>query len=152
MSAAQDRLLALVGRELGVSAWHVVSQHMIDRFALVTGDDQFIHVDPVRAAAETPFGGTIAHGFLTLSLLSLLGREAIPPIEGRVMGINYGFDKVRFPAPVKAGARVRGRFVLGAVTARAAGEMLLQYRATGEIDGEAKPAVSAEWLALAVIR
>lgn len=152
MSAAQDRLLALVGRELGVSAWHVVSQDLIDRFALVTGDDQFIHVDPVRAAAETPFGGTIAHGFLTLSLLSLLGREAIPPIEGRVMGINYGFDKVRFPAPVKAGARVRGRFVLAAVTPRAAGEMLLRYRATVEIDGEAKPAVSAEWLALAVTR
>jgi len=151
MSAALERLQAVVGRELGVSGWHVVSQDMIDRFADVTSDHQFIHVDPVRAA-QTPFGGTVAHGFLTLSLLSVLGQEAIPPIEERVIGINYGFDKVRFPAPVKAGARVRGRFVLDGITPRSAGEMLLRYQATIEIEGEAKPAVSAEWLTLAVMR
>jgi acyl dehydratase len=151
MSGAVERLQALVGTELGVSGWHVVSQDMIDRFADVTSDHQFIHVDPVRAA-ETPFGGTVAHGFLTLSLLSRLGQEAIPPIEGRVMGINYGFDKVRFPSPVKAGARIRGRFVLGAITPRSPGELLLRYQATVEIEGEAKPAVSAEWLAVAVMR
>jgi len=151
MSAALERLQAVVGRELGVSGWHVVSQDMIDRFADVTSDHQFIHVDPVRAA-QTPFGGTVAHGFLTLSLLSVLGQEAIPPIEERVIGINYGFDKVRFPAPVTAGARVRGRFVLDGITPRSAGEMLLRYQATIEIEGEAKPAVSAEWLTLAVMR
>jgi len=151
MSAALERLQALVGRELGVSGWHVVSQDMIDRFAEVTRDHQFIHVDPVRAA-ETPFGGTIAHGFLTLSLLSALRQEAVPPFEGQAMGINYGFEKVRFPSPVKAGARVRGRFVLQKITPRPAGEVLLQYLATVEIDGEAKPAISAEWLTLAVLR
>ena len=151
MSAALERLQALAGRELGVSGWHVVSQDMIDRFAEVTRDHQFIHVDPVRAA-ETPFGGTIAHGFLTLSLLSALRQEAVPPFEGQAMGINYGFEKVRFPSPVKAGARVRGRFVLQKITPRSAGEVLLQYLATVEIDGEAKPAISAEWLTLAVLR
>ena len=151
MSGAVERLQALVGTELGVSGWHVVSQDMIDRFADVTSDHQFIHVDPARAA-ETPFGGTVAHGFLTLSLLSRLGQEAIPPIEGRVMGVNYGFDKVRFPSPVKAGARVRGRFTLNGVTPRSGGELLLCYQATVEIEGEAKPAVAAEWLVLAVVR
>ena len=151
MSGAVERLQALVGTELGVSGWHVVSQEMIDRFADVTSDRQFIHVDPVRAA-ETPFGGTVAHGFLTLSLLSRLGQEAMPPIEGRVISVNYGFDKVRFPAPVKAGARIRARFVLGGITPRSANEMLLRYQATIEIEGEAKPAVSAEWLTLVMVR
>jgi acyl dehydratase len=151
MSGAVERLQGLVGTELGISGWHVVSQDMIDRFADVTSDHQFIHVDPVRAA-ETPFGGTVAHGFLTLSLLSRLGQEAIPPIEGRVMGVNYGFDKVRFPSPVKAGARIRGRFALGGITPRSANEMLLHYQATIEIEGETKPAVSAEWLTLVVVR
>lgn len=151
MSAALAGLQARVGQELGVSGWHVVTQDMIDRFADVTRDHQFIHVDPVRAA-DTPFGGTIAHGFLTLSLLSGLRQEAVPPFEGQAMGINYGFDKVRFPSPVKTSARIRGRFVLGAVTPRAAGEVLLQYRATVEIEGEAKPAISAEWLVLVILR
>jgi acyl dehydratase len=150
MSGAVEQLQGLVGTELGVSGWHVVSQDMIDRFADVTSDHQFIHVDPVRAA-ETPFGGTVAHGFLTLSLLSALGQEATSPIEGRVMGVNYGFDKVRFPSPVKAGARIRGRFVLNGIALRSAGELLLRYQATVEIEGEAKPAVSAEWLVLAVM-
>jgi len=152
MSAALERLQALVGRELGVSGWHAVSQDMIDRFAEVTRDHQFIHIDPARAAAETPFGGTIAHGFLTLSLLSALRQEAVPPFEGQAMGINYGFEKVRFPSPVTAGARVRGRFVMQKLTPRSAGEVLLQYQATVEIEGEAKPAISAEWLTLAVLR
>jgi acyl dehydratase len=152
MSAALERLGSLVGTELGVSGWHAVSQDMIDRFAEVTGDPQFIHVDPARAAAETPFGGTIAHGFLTLSLMSRLRQEAIPPIEGQAMGINYGFDKLRFPSPVRAGARVRGRFVLGSVNPRAGGELLLRYDVTVEIEGEAKPAIAAQWLALAIVR
>ena len=108
-SISLDALQARTGEELGVSSWLVVDQSMIDRFADVTDDHQFIHVDPVRAAAETPFGGAIAHGFLTLSLLSRMGAEVLPRIEGRIRGINYGFDRVRFLAPVPAGGRVRGR-------------------------------------------
>ena len=111
-------LKALVGREVGVSGWREVTQGDIDRFAEVTGDPQFIHVDPVRAAAETPFGGTIAHGFLTLSLLSAFGLDALPRILERRMGVNYGFDKVRFVSPVRSGARVRGRFMLAAIERR----------------------------------
>jgi acyl dehydratase len=94
-----------VGGEIGVSPWRTVSQEMIDKFADATDDHQFIHVDPVRAA-DTPFGGTIAHGFLSLSLLSTLAYETIPPIEHTDIGVNYGFDRVRFVAPVRSGARV----------------------------------------------
>jgi acyl dehydratase len=101
----------LVGSELGLSDWMEVPQSRIDKFADATDDHQFIHVDPERAA-ETPFGGTIAHGFLTLSLLSAMNYNCVPRVREQTMGINYGFDKVRFMAPVPAGARVRGRFVL----------------------------------------
>ncbi|MBN9055429.1 MAG: MaoC family dehydratase, partial [Rhizobiales bacterium] len=94
---------ALVGTELGVSRWFVVDQTMIDRFADATQDHQYIHTDPARAAAETPFGGTIAHGFLTLSLLSAMNFDCVPRIIEQTMGINYGFEKVRFMAPVKSG-------------------------------------------------
>ena len=138
---------ASIGQELGVSSWRPVTQDEIDRFAEVTDDPQFIHIDPVRAA-ETPFGGTIAHGFLTLSLLSTFGREAVK-LEGRRMGVNYGFDKVRFVAPVKSGARVRGRFALKSLDHRGPGEVMIRYAVTVEIDGGTKPALTAEWLALA---
>ena len=141
------RLEASVGQELGASSWRTVTQDEIDRFAEVTDDPQFIHIDPVRAA-ETPFGGTIAHGFLTLSLLSTFGREAVQ-LEGRRMGVNYGFDKVRFVAPVKSGARVRGRFVLKGLDRRGPGEVMIRYAVTVEIEGGAKPALTAEWLSLA---
>jgi acyl dehydratase len=143
-------LKGLVGHELGVSDWHIVGQDQIDAFAEITGDDQFIHVDPVRAAA-TQFGGTIAHGFLTLSLLSAMGREALPLIKGRTMGINYGFDQVRFLSPVKSGARVRGHFALAGLDDRGKGQILLRYKVNIEIEGEAKRALAAEWLAMAVI-
>ena len=113
-----DELEARIGQELGVSAWRSVTQADIDAFADVTGDDQFIHVDVARAEAETAFGGTIAHGFLTLSLLSILGREALPAIAGRRMGVNYGLDRVRFLSPVRSGGRVRGRFVLAGLERR----------------------------------
>lgn len=138
-------LKALVGTEVGVSSWVTIDQARIDAFAEVTGDHQFIHVDPVRAA-ETPFGGTIAHGFLTLSLLSAMGVEAQPQIRGAKMGINYGFDKVRFLAPVKAGSRVRGRFVLAGLTQPKPGEIDLTWRATVEIEGGKRPALAAVWL------
>lgn len=138
---------ATIGQELGISSWRAVTQDEIDRFAEVTDDPQFIHVDPVRAA-ETPFGGTIAHGFLTLSLLSAFGREAVH-LEGRRMGVNYGFEKVRFVAPVKSGARVRGRFSLKGLDHRGPGEVMIRYAVTVEIEGATKPALTAEWLSLA---
>jgi len=146
-----EDLEARIGQEIGLSDWHEITQDLIDRFAAVTGDDQFIHVDPARAAAETPFGGTIAHGFLTLSLLSQFGREALPAIKGRAMGINYGFDQIRFLSPVRSGARVRGRFTLASLERRAERQILLKHAVTVEIEGVAKPALAAEWLTMAVM-
>jgi acyl dehydratase len=133
------------------SGWRTVTQAMIDDFARATDDFQWIHTDPDRAAAETPFGGTIAHGFLTLSLLSTLAYEALPVIETMSMGMNYGFDKIRFAAPVKSGARVRGCFVLKDADIRPSGRVLTRYDVTLEIEGSAKPAFSAEWIIMAVI-
>jgi len=140
-----------IGQEIGISPWHVVSQEMIDRFADVTHDHQFIHIDPARAKKETPFGGTIAHGFLTLSLLSRIGSEVMSPIEGRAMGINYGFDKIRFISPVPAGGKIRGRFRLKDVNERAEKEVMLRHEVTIEIEGVEKPALVAEWLSMAVL-
>lgn len=146
-----EQLRSLVGQEVGRSAWRLVSQEDIDRFAEATGDHQFIHVDPVRAAAETRFGGTVAHGFLTLSLLSAFAYEALPQVAGRAMGVNYGFDRVRFVSPVRSGARVRARFQLRSAERRSTGELLLSYGVTVDIDGEPKPALVAEWLSMAVL-
>ena len=140
-----ESLMAMTGQEIGVSSWYLIDQPQIDAFAKVTHDHQFIHVDPERASA-TPFGGTIAHGFLTLSFLSAMGQEAQPQIEGVVMGINYGFDKVRFLSPVRSGARLRGRFVLGDVKQNKPGEVDVLWQATVEIEGERRPAVKADWL------
>jgi acyl dehydratase len=147
ISELRDR----VGQEVGVSRWIEVTQGVIDGFAEVTQDRQFIHVDPARAAAETPFGGTIAHGFLTLSLLSAFAYDALPQIEGRAMGINYGFEKIRFLTPVRAGSRVRARFTLREVTMRSATEVLMRYGVTIEIEGATKPALAADWLTMAVL-
>ena len=144
------KLKERVGTEIGVSGWHVIDQDMVDRFAGVTGDHQYIHVDPVRAK-DTPFGGTIAHGFLTLAMLSTLLAEVMPRIEGTHTSINYGFDKIRFLTPVKTGARIRGRFVLKELTERGKGEVLFRNEVTVEIEGGAKPALVAEWLGMAVL-
>jgi acyl dehydratase len=140
-----------VGREVGVSDWIEISQAMIDRFADTTLDRQFIHVDPARAAA-TSLGGTIAHGFLLVSLLSSMSYDALPQIEGAEMGLNYGMNRIRFLAPVKAGKRVRGRFVLGAAESRGVDRLLQTYDVSIEIEGEAKPALVAQWLTLTVLR
>ena len=102
----------MVGHEVGVSSWHLVDQNRIDVYADVIEDHQFIHIDPERARRETPFGTTVAHGFLTMSLMSIMSYEVMPVIEGTTMGVNYGFDKLRFISPVRAGSRVRGRFTL----------------------------------------
>ena len=135
----------LVGTEVGVSDWITVDQAMIDACARATLDDQFIHTDPERAKAESPFGGTIAHGFLTLSLLSAMNYSALPKIREQTMGINYGFDKVTFVAPVKSGARVRGRFTLAEARFRGASMLTNTYDVTVEIEDERKPALTARW-------
>jgi acyl dehydratase len=136
-----------IGLNIGVSDWVAIGQDMIDRFADLTDDHQFIHVDP-QAAALTPFGGTIAHGFLVLSMLAKLGRAADFALEGVTMGVNYGFERVRLISPVRAGKRIRGRFVLKALEERGAGQVLATLGVTVEIEGEPKPAVVADWLAL----
>jgi len=142
-----DDYKAMVGHEAGASDWILVDQAKIDAFAEVTGDHQFIHVDPV-AAANTPFGTTIAHGYLTLSLLSVMGYEGMPALEGAKMGVNYGMNKLRFMAPVKSGKRIRGRFSLAALDQRPDGGWQSTVAVTVEIEGETKPALVAEWLTL----
>ena len=136
-----------IGEEVGVSSWLTVDQSRIDAFADATEDHQFIHVDPA-AAENAGFGGTIAHGFLSLSLLSRMAAEAILLPDGLKMAINYGFNRVRFLAPVKSGKRVRGRFTLDSVDEKAPGQVLLRHKVTVEIEGEEKPALTAEWLGL----
>jgi len=138
---------ARIGTEVGVSSWLTVDQARIEAFADATDDHQFIHVDP-DAAAKTPFGGTIAHGFLTLSLLSRMAADAMLVPDGVRMGINYGFDRVRFLAPVKSGKRVRGRFTLDSIEEKAPGQWLLRHTVTVEIEDEGKPALIAQWLGL----
>jgi acyl dehydratase len=137
----RDRL----GREVAVSDWVDVPQDRIDRFAETTGDAQWIHVDPARAAAETPFKGTIAHGFLTLSLVSLMARQAMT-VGGVRMAINYGLNRVRFISPVPAGSRVRGRFTPAAAEEGAGGSMTVTWNVTIERERGDKPALAAEWL------
>ncbi|MFN7397466.1 MAG: MaoC family dehydratase [Sandaracinobacter sp.] len=142
--------LALKGKELGVSDWIEVSQGRIDQFAETTEDRQFIHIDP-EAARATPFGTTIAHGYLTLSLLSKMAYDAMPGIAGAKMGVNYGLNSVRFLAPVKSGSRVRGHFTMKDVTERSAGVIQSTVEVKVEIAGEDKPALAAEWVTLSYV-
>ncbi len=144
LSAYQD----MVGREIGVSSWHLVDQNRIDIYADVIDDHQFIHVDPERAKRETSFGTTVAHGFLTMSLMSIMSYEVMPVIEGTTMGVNYGFDKLRFISPVRSGSRVRGRFTLAEARLRKPKELQSLTHVTVEIEGEEKPALVADWIAL----
>ncbi|PSO31233.1 MaoC family dehydratase [Bradyrhizobium sp. MOS002] len=143
-----DAYQAMVGKEIGVSSWHLIDQPRIDTYADVIEDHQFIHVDPERAKKETAFGTTIAHGFLTMSLLSIMSYEVMPVIAGTTMGVNYGFDKLRFISPVRSGKRVRGRFVLAEAKLRKPNELQSRTNVTVEIEGEDKPALVAEWLGL----
>jgi acyl dehydratase len=144
-----ERFLAGIGTEL-TSPWRTVTQRMIDLFADATDDHQFIHVDPARAA-ETPFGGTIAHGFLSLSLLSAFAFETVPPLEGAGMGINHGFENVRFIAPVRSGARIRARFTLADVKVRRSGWIQVANDVSIDIEHGPKPALTARWLTLTYI-
>ncbi len=133
-----------VGEEIAVSDWLEVTQSRIDQFADATGDHQWIHVDPARAAAESPFKSTIAHGFLTLSLLSTLIRESIE-LTGLRMAINYGLNRVRFVSPVPAGARIRALVILQSVDA-VSGGFQVTWQVTVEREGGEKPACVAEWV------
>ena len=149
-SLSWDALAAKVGTEIGVSPWFTIDQPKIDAFAELTGDHYFIHVDQARAAA-LPFGGTIAHGFFTLSLLSQMSYHVCPNIEGTRYPLNYGFNRVRFVSPVPEGSRVRGRFVLRRADAIDANQRQAVYDATIEIEGSQRPALVAEWLTRAVL-
>lgn len=134
-----------IGQQVGLSRWFTMDQARIDLFADATEDWQFIHTDPERAA-NTPFGGTIAHGFLTLSMLSAMLYDAIPPLPGQAMGVNYGMNKMRFLSPVPSDARIRARFVLAAVDDSRPGEVTTTHNVTIEIEGQDKPALIAEWI------
>ena len=143
-----EELKTLVGQEVGVSSWHLVDQKRIDIYADVIDDHQFIHVDPERARRETAFGTTVAHGFLTISLLSIMSYEVMPVISGTTMGVNYGFDKLRFISPVRSGSRVRGRFTLAEAKLRKPNELFSRTNVSVEIEGEDKPALVADWIGL----
>lgn len=145
--ASLDEIRAHIGSEIGVSSWLEIGQDRINSFAEATEDLQFIHIDP-EAAAQTPFGGTIAHGFLTLSLLSRLAAEVMLIPTGVKMAVNYGLDRVRFLAPVKPDDRIRGRFTLDSIDEKAPGQLLMRHTVTVEIAGKDKPALTASWLGL----
>lgn len=144
-SMSWEALSARVGTEVGVSDWITVTQPMVDAFARTTGDEYFLHVDRERAA-QLPFGGTIAHGFLTLSLLAPMGYQACPYVEGARFPLNYGFNRVRFVAPVPVGRRVRGHFVLRGAEVVGSSQRQLTYDVTVELEGSSRPALVAEWL------
>lgn len=144
-----DELQKLTGKEIGVSGWLEVTQQRIDQFAEATGDNQWIHTDPERAQ-KSPLGGTIAHGFLTLSLVSILAHEAIHLEGDFAHRLNYGLNRVRFTAPVKSGSRIRGRFTLQSLT-EVNGGYQITYVVTVEIEGSEKPALVAEWLVRVIV-
>ena len=145
--ATLEQIRTRIGTEVGVSDWLTIGQDRIHAFAETTEDRQFIHVD-AEAAEQTPFGGTVAHGFLSLSMLSRMGADAMLLPDSLRMGVNYGLDRVRFIAPVRAGKRIRGRFMLDSVEDKAPGQILVRHSVTVEIEGEDKPALTAQWLAL----
>ncbi|HSV84643.1 MAG TPA: MaoC family dehydratase [Ramlibacter sp.] len=140
-----EQLRAQVGAAPTHSLWHMIAQDQISDFARITSDHAFIHTDPERAA-RTRFGGTIAHGLLTLSLLPVMMHEATPEVAGTRMGVNYGFDRIRFVAPVPVGARVRGAFSLAELEEREPGFYIFSYDVTVEIKGAGRPALTARWL------
>jgi acyl dehydratase len=145
--ASIDEIQQRVGTEIGVSDWILVDQARIDAFAEITEDRQFIHVDP-QAATGTPFGGTIAHGFLTLSLLSRMAADALLVPDAIKMAVNYGFEKVRFIAAVQSGKRVRGRFRLSSFEEKRNGQWQFVHAVAVEIEGEDKPALTADWIGM----
>ena len=150
LTLSVDQLNDYIGEEVGISEWLLVDQERINQFADATGDHQYIHVDSERAA-QTPFGTTIAHGFLTMSLMVLMGYEGSTKLKNSVMGINYGFDKLRFINPVKVNSKIRGRFRLISAEEKNTNQWLLKHNITVEIAGEEKPALVADWLGMTVV-
>lgn len=146
-----DEIAALVGTDALTSDWITIDQPRIDRFADVTEDHQFIHIDPERAA-KTPFGTTIAHGFLTLSMLSAMIPADYPVPATLEMGINYGFDRIRFMEPVRSGKRVRSHLALIAFEERRPKQYQSRWAITVEIEDNPKPALKAEWLTLSILK
>ncbi len=140
-----DELRTRTGQEIGVSGWHAVTQEQIDRFAAVTGDDQWIHINVDRARRESPYKTTIAHGFLTVSLLPILIREAVDFRSNAKMSVNYGFNRLRFTGAVPAGSRVRARFALNSIK-DVDGGVEVVWGVTVDVEGREKPALVAEWL------
>ena len=146
-TATAETIGDFVGKETGISDWIEIGQDRINTFADVTEDHQFIHVNE-EAAKMTPFGGTVAHGFLSLSMLSKLAEDCILIMDGIKMGVNYGFDKVRFVQPVKSGKKIRGHFTLMSADQKMPGQWTFKYGVKVEIEGEDKPALVAEWLSM----
>ncbi len=146
-----DQVSNYLGQEVGVTEWFEIDQDRINKFADATGDHQYIHIDPERAA-KTPFGTTIAHGFLTLSLMSMLSADnGGITLENSIMAINYGLDKVRFINPVKVGSKIRARFELVSAVEKKPGHYLIKHNVTIDIEGEDKPALIAGWLGMTII-
>ena len=141
----KQSFLALEGQEIGVSSWVHVTQERINAFADATDDHQFIHTDPIRSAAAG-YGGTIAHGFFTLSLLAAWSDEVLPDVDGMVMSVNYGTDRMRFLSPVPVGSFIRARFILSSCDEKKPGEVTLRWRVTVEIKDAEKPALVADWI------
>ena len=150
MAKSLEEMKNLIGQEIGVSDWVEVTQDKINMFAYVTGDHQYIHVDEERAA-QTPFGGTIAHGFLVLSLMPKLSEGHVMDIDGVQMVLNYGCDRLRFMAPVRSGKKVRLRSKLKEITEKTPEKLLMKTELTFEIEGEDKPAIIADWLMMAIL-
>ncbi|MGE3297676.1 MAG: MaoC family dehydratase [Porticoccaceae bacterium] len=145
-------LAACIGQDAGTSEWFAIDQQRINDFADVTLDHQFIHVDPIRAA-QGPFGATIAHGFLTLSMLAYFLQNGVGvDVPNRTMGVNYGFDKVRFLQPVKVGSRIRAKAAVLEAAEKNPGQFLFKLDITVEIEGQDKPALKAEWLSMIFTR
>lgn len=147
---SQEQIEEFIGKKIGTSDWIEITQDRINQFADVTEDNQFIHVDP-EAAKATPFGTTIAHGFLTLSMLSKMAAGCVLVLDGIKMGVNYGFEKVRFSNPVKVNKRIRGHFSLMSATQKVPGQWTFKYAVKVEIEDEAKPALVAEWVTMQIV-
>lgn len=147
---SQEQIDEYIGKSVGTSDWIEISQDRINQFADVTEDHQFIHVDP-EAAKATPFGTTVAHGFLTLSMLSKMAGGCVLVLDGIKMGVNYGFEKVRFSNPVKVNKRIRGHFSLMSATQKVPGQWTFKYAVKVEIEDEAKPALVAEWVTMQIV-
>ena len=145
-----DRYQALIGQPVGSSAWFLIDQKRIDAFADATEDWQYIHTDP-ESAASGPFGGTIAHGYLTLAMLSAMVYSAVPPVAGSSMSMNYGMNRLRFLKPVPSGSRICGHFLLKQLSERSPGHWQSTFDVTVEIEGIEGPALAAEWVTLNVV-